>query len=68
MIFLLTGSPRPVPVGLVVKKGSKILVIWSGGIPAPVSSISAITMVSPGPDLLDAPLNAVNCSPANGRA
>ena len=44
MIFLTTESPRPVPtpVGLVVKKGSKILGNMASGMPLPVSCTSAI--------------------------
>ncbi len=40
MIPKVTDNPRPVPLstGLVVKKVSKILSIFSGGMPMPVSN------------------------------
>src|SRR5216684_5849443 len=38
--FLARARPRPVPLGFVVKKGSKIFRRVSGGIPGPVSLIS----------------------------
>jgi putative heme-binding domain-containing protein len=49
MIVFTTDKPRPVPcpVGFVVKKGSKIFASLSSGMPGPVSSISATTMISP---------------------
>ena len=37
MIWTETGSPSPVPIERVVKKGSKIFSISSRGIPTPVS-------------------------------
>ena len=48
MVFeTVSPSPVPSPVGLVVKKGSKIFASLSAGIPGPLSSISAATMRSP---------------------
>ncbi|MNT57353.1 hypothetical protein D3C72_1947150 [compost metagenome] len=38
----------PLPTSLVVKKGSKILSMISGGIPVPLSATSTITMSSAG--------------------
>src|SRR5579862_975260 len=48
-IFFATVSPRPapLPVGLVLKNGSKSLVRFSSGIPAPVSRTSTTIALSP---------------------
>ena len=45
----VTLRPRPVPspVGLVVKNGSKTLLMTSGGMPGPLSEISTMTTRSP---------------------
>jgi hypothetical protein len=47
-MFRQMGSPSPVPtpIGLVVKKGSKIRSITSGAIPLPVSLTSTRTRPS----------------------
>jgi hypothetical protein len=41
-----------VPLSLVEKKGSKIFVRFSGGMPQPVSAISILTMARLGSDRL----------------
>jgi len=43
MIFLHMHSPRPVPLGLVVNNGSKILSRFCLGIPGPSSKNSMLT-------------------------
>src|SRR5262245_40733445 len=41
--FFVSDKPMPVPSGLVVKKGEKILSLLSTGIPSPVSSMEILT-------------------------